>query len=120
MWGVVKGFHIACNFTGPLGDLTGSVTSQVRKWFSERGPEKFWKRSRDMQHGQEQTEKGTKGCSVWSIDGPPGDLTGTDVQPSGKVVLESGAGHAKETTNTKSEQTEKDSLGCSVWSIGYR
>ena len=90
------------------------------KWFSGRGPEKCWKRQGDIQHGQEQTEKGTQGCFVWSIDRPLGDLTGTGDQPSGKVVLESGAGHAKETTSTESEQTEKDSLGRSIWSIGYR
>ena len=23
MWGVIKGFQIACNLAGPLGDLTG-------------------------------------------------------------------------------------------------
>ena len=96
------------------------VTSQVGKWFSGRGPEKCWTRRRNIQHGQEQTEKGTQACSVWSVGGPLGDLTGTGDQPSGKVVLKRGAGHAKETTSTESEQTEKDTQGCSVGSIGYR
>ena len=96
------------------------MTSQVGKWFSRRRPEKCWKRQGDIQLGQEQAEKGTQGCSVWSIDGPLGDLTGIGDEPSGKVVLESCAGHAKETTSTESEQTKKDSLVCSVWSIGYR
>ena len=37
MWGVVKGFQIDCNFTGPLGDLTGkgdqpSGKAAHRKW----------------------------------------------------------------------------------------
>ena len=96
------------------------MTSQVGKWFSGRGPEKGWTRQRDIQHGQEQTAKGTQGCSVWSTDGQLGDLTGTGDRPSGKVVLERGAGHAKETTSTESEQTKKDTQGCSVWSVGYR
>ena len=59
-------------------------------------------------------------CSIWSINGPPGDLTGTGDQPSGKVVLENGAGHARETNSTESEQTESETQRCSVWSIGYR
>ena len=70
------------------------------KWFSGRGPEKCWKCQGDIQHGQEQSENGTQGCSVWSIDGTLGDSTGTGDQPIGKGVLESGAGHAKETSST--------------------
>ena len=31
MWGVVKGFQIACNFTGPLGNLTGTGDQPSRK-----------------------------------------------------------------------------------------
>ena len=57
MWGVVKGFQIACNIAGPLGDLTG------------RGDQS----SRKMVHRD--------------LAGPLGDLTGTGDQPSGKVVL---------------------------------
>ena len=76
------------------------------KWFSRRGPEKCWKGQRDIQHGREQTEKGTQRCSVWSVDGLLGDLTGTGDQPSGEVVLERVAGYAKETTSTESKKTE--------------
>ena len=82
------------------------MTSQVVEWFSRRGPEKYWKVQRDIQHGRKQTEKGTQGCSVWSIDEPLRDLTGTGDQPNRKVVLERGAGHAKETTSTESEESE--------------
>ena len=57
MWGVVKGFQIACNLAGPLGDLTG------------RGDQS----SRKVVHRD--------------LAGPLGDLTGTGDQPSGKVVL---------------------------------
>ena len=96
------------------------MTSQVGKWFSGSGPEKCWRRQGDIQHGQKQTEKGTQGCSVWSIDGPLGYLTGRGDQPSGKVVPEKGAGNANDTTSTESEQTEKGTQGCSVWSIVYR
>ena len=96
------------------------MTSEVGKSFTGRGPDKYWTRQRDIQHGREQTEEGTQGCSVWSIIGPLGDLTGTGDQPSGKVVRVRRAGHAKERTSTESEQTEYDTQGCSVWSIGYR
>ena len=57
MWGVVKGFQIACNLAGPLGDLTG------------RGDQS----SRKVVHRD--------------LAGPLGDLTGTGDQPIGKVVL---------------------------------
>ena len=57
MWGVVKGFQIACNLDGPLGDLTG------------RGD-------------QSSTKVGHR-----DLAGPLGDLTGTGDQPSGKMVL---------------------------------
>ena len=57
MWGVVKGFQIACNLAGPLGDLTG------------RGDQS----SRKVVHRD--------------LAGPLGDLTGTGDQPSGKLVL---------------------------------
>ena len=57
MWGVVKGFQIACNLAGPLGDLTG------------RGDQS----SRKVVHRD--------------LAGPLGDLSGTSDQPSGKVVL---------------------------------
>ena len=35
-------------------------------------------------------------------------MTGTSDQPSGKMVVENGAGHARETNSTESEQTESD------------
>ena len=57
MWGVVKGFQIACNLAGPLGDLTGTEDQSSGK----------------MVHRD--------------LAGPLGDLTGTGDQPSGKVVL---------------------------------
>ena len=57
MWGVVKGFQIACNLAGPLGDLTGTGDQSSGK----------------VVH--------------WDIAGPLGDLTGTGDQPSGKVEL---------------------------------
>ena len=57
MWGVVKGFQIACNLAGPLGDLTGRGNQSSRK----------------VVYGD--------------LAGPLGDLTATGDQPSGKVVL---------------------------------
>ena len=77
------------------------MISQVGKWFSRRGPENCWKGQKDILPGREQTEKGTQRSSVWSVDGPLGDLTGTGDQPSGEVFLERGAGYAKETTSTE-------------------
>ena len=57
MWGVVKGFQIACNLAGKLGDLTG------------RGDQPSGK----VVHR--------------NLAEPLGDLTGTGDQASGKVVL---------------------------------
>ena len=57
MWGVVKGFQIACNLAGRLGDLTGT--------------------------GDQSSGK----VGHRDLAGPLGDLTGTGDQPSGKVVL---------------------------------
>ena len=31
MWGVVKGFQVACNLAGQLGDLTGTGDQPSRK-----------------------------------------------------------------------------------------
>ena len=61
MGGVVKGFQIDCNRTGPLGDLTG----------------------KGDQPGGKVVHK--------DRTGPLGDLTGRGDQPSGKVVLLSSA-----------------------------
>ena len=57
MWGVVKGFKIACNLAGPLGDLTG------------RGDQS----SRRVVHRD--------------LAGPLRGLIGKGDQPSGKVLL---------------------------------
>ena len=57
MWGVVKGFQIACDLAGPLGDLTG--------------------------RGDQSTGK----VVHRNLAGPLGDLTGIGDQPNGKVVL---------------------------------
>ena len=57
MWGVVKGFQIACDLTGPLGDFPGRGDQSTRKVVHR------------------------------DLAGPLGDLTGTGDQPSGKVVL---------------------------------
>ena len=37
MWGVVKSFQIACNFTGPLGDLTGTGDQPSGKMVLRKG-----------------------------------------------------------------------------------
>ena len=80
MWGVVKGFQIACNLAGPLGDLTG------------RGDQSSMK----MVHGDlagplgDLTGAGDQSSRKVihrDLAGPLGDLTGTGDQPSGKVVL---------------------------------
>ena len=56
MWGVVKGFQIACSLAGPLGDVTGIGDQSSGKVVHR------------------------------DLAGPLGDLTGTGDQPSGKVV----------------------------------
>ena len=83
MGGVVKGFQIACNLAGPLGDLTGKGDQP----------------SGEVVH-KDRTE-------------PLGNLTGRGDQPSGKVVLVSSAVHVKGTTSTESLQQEEDAQGCS-------
>ena len=103
-----------------VGDLTGTGEQPSGKVVLRKGTREVLETPGTHTARTRTTEKGTQGCSVWSIDGTLGDLTGTGDQPSGKGVLESGAGQAKETTSSEAEQTEKDSLGCSVWSIGYR
>ena len=57
MWGVVKGFQIAYNLAGPLGDLTGTGDQSSGKVVHR------------------------------DLAGPLEDLTGTGDQPTGKVVL---------------------------------
>ena len=53
----MKGFQIACNLAGPLGDLTGTGDQSSGKVVHR------------------------------DLAGPSGDLTGKGDQPSGKVVL---------------------------------
>ena len=53
----MKGFQIACNLAGPLGDLTGTGDQSSGKVVHR------------------------------DLAGPLGDLTGTGDQPSGKLVL---------------------------------
>ena len=57
MWGVAKGFQIACDLAGPVGNLTGRGVQSTRKLVHR------------------------------DLAGPFGDLTGTGDQPKGKVVL---------------------------------
>ena len=120
MWGAVKGFQIACNLAGPLGDLTGKGDQQSRKVVHRKGTRQVLDTTKRHPAPTGPNREGTQGFSVWSIEGPLGDLTGTSDQPSGKVVLVRGAGQAKETTSTESEQPEEDTQGCSGRSIGYR
>ena len=120
MWGVVKGFQIACNLAGPLGDLTGKVDQPSRKMVHKKGTRQVLDTTRGHQAPTGPNREGTQGCFVWSIDEPLEDWTGRGDQPSGKVVLERGAGRAKQTTSTESKQPEGDTQRCSGWSIGYR
>ena len=120
MWGVVKGFQIACNLAGPLGDLTGKSYLPSRKVIHKKGTRQVLDTTRGHPAPTGPNREGTQGCFVWSIYEPLGDRTGTGDQPSGKVVLEKGAGRTKETTRTESEQPEGDTQRCFGWSIRYR
>ena len=120
MWGVVKGFQIACNLAGPLGDLTGKGDQPGRKVVQSKGTRQVLDTTRGQPAPTGPNREGTRRCFVWSIYEPLEDWTGTGDQPSGKVVLERGSGRAKETTSTESEQPEGDTQRCSDWSIGYR
>ena len=64
MWGVVKGFQIACNLAGPLGDLTGKGDQPSRKVVLVRSAGQT-KETTNTE--SEQPEKDTQGCSGWSI-----------------------------------------------------
>ena len=80
MWGVVKGFQIACNLAGPLGDVTGigdqSSGKMVHK--DSAGPLGDLTGTGDQSSGK---------VVHRDLAGPLGDLTGTGDQPSGKLVL---------------------------------
>ena len=106
MWGVVKGFQIACNLAGPLGDLTGKGDQPSRKVVHRKGTRQVLDTTKRHAAPTGPNREGTQGCSVWSVDGPLGDLTGKGDHSSVKVVLVSGAGHAKETNSRESEQPE--------------
>ena len=56
MWGVVKGFPIACNLARPLGDLTGNGDQPSRKVVHNKGT-----RQGDIQHRRDRTEKAHRG-----------------------------------------------------------
>ena len=116
MWGVVKGFQIACNFTGPLGDLTGTGDQPSGKGVPRKGTQEVLETPKRHPARTRTNREGHTGVFFLVNRRTLGDLTGTGDQPSGKVVLERGAGNAKETTSTESEQSE----GRSVWLIGYR
>ena len=80
MWDVVKGFQIACNLAGPLGDVTGT---------GDQSSGKVVHRDLAGQLGDlTVTGDQSSGKVVHrNLAGPLGDLTGTGDQPSGKVVL---------------------------------
>ena len=115
----MKGFQIACNLAGPLGDFTGKGDQPSRKVVLGKGTPEVLDTARGHPAPTGPNREGTHGCFVWSIYEPLGDWTGTGDQPSGKVVLERGAGRAKETTSTDSEQPERTGV-YSSWSNGYR
>ena len=59
--GVVKGFQIACNLPGPLGDLTGKGEQPSGKVIARREPDKNWTRQEDIQHRRDRTKKAHRG-----------------------------------------------------------
>ena len=101
MWVVVKDFQIACNLAGPLGDLTGKSDQPSRKVVHRKGIRQVLDTTKGHPAPTGPNREGTQGCFVWSIYEPLGGWTGLGDQPSGKVVLERGAGRAKETTSTE-------------------
>ena len=80
MWGVVKGFQIACNLAGRLGDVTGAGDQSSGKVVHKdlAGPLADLTGTGDQSSGK---------VVHRDLAGPLGDLTGTGDQPSGKVVL---------------------------------
>ena len=122
MWGVVKGFHIACNLAGPLGDLTGTGGQSSGRVVHRdlAGPLGDLTGTGDQSSGK---------VVHRDLAGPLGDLTGTGDQSSGKVVHrdlagdKSGAGDQLQDKSrirpARSEQLEKTGV-FSSWSNGYR
>ena len=80
MWGVLKGFQIACNLAGPLGDVTGTGDQSSGKVVHRdlAGPLGDLTGTGDQSSGK---------VVHRDLAGPLGDLTGKGDQPSGKVVL---------------------------------
>ena len=78
--GVVKGFQIACNLAGPLGDVTGTGDQSSGKVVHRdlAGPLGDLTGTGDQSSGK---------VVHRYLAGPLGDLTGTGDQPCGKVVL---------------------------------
>ena len=109
----MKGFQIACNLAGPLGDVTGT---------GDQTSEKMVHRDLAGQLGDlTGTGEQSSGKVVHrDLAGPLGDLTGTDDQPSGKVVLVTRCrtSQGKEKTSTATEQQERTGV-FSSWSNGY-
>ena len=118
MWGVVKGFQIACNLAGPLGDLTGKGHQPSRKVVRKKGTRRVLDTTRRHPAPTGPNREGTQGCFNWSIDGLLGDLTGTGDQPSGKVVLVRSAGQAKQTTSTNQNNQRRTHRGVLVGQSG--
>ena len=114
MWGVVKGFQIACNLAGQLRDLTGRGDLQSGKLVHKDLAEPLG----DLNARGDQTS----GKVVHKdLVEPLGDLTGRGDQPSLEVVLVTGAVHVKETAIMEPEQQEEVAQGCSqVGQNGYR
>ena len=87
MWGVVKGFQIACNLAGPLGDLTGKGDQPSRKVLHNKGTRQVLDTTRGHAAPTGPNRRGTQRSFVRSIYEPLGDWTGAGDQPSGKVLL---------------------------------
>ena len=105
MWSVVKGFQIACNLAGPLGDLTGRGDQSSRKVVH-----------RDLAGPQgDLTGRGDQSSRKVvhrDLAGPLGDLTGTGDQPSGKVVLVIRC-RTRQGDNQHGIRTTREEGGCS-------
>ena len=118
MWGVVKGFQIDCNFTEPLGDLTGKGDQPSRKVVHRKGTRQVLDKTKRHPAPTRPNREGTQGCSVLSINRLLGDLTGTGDRPSGKVVLVRGAGQVKDTTSIESDNQRRTHRGVLVGQSG--
>ena len=61
MWGVVKGFQIACNLAGPLRDLTGKGDQPSKKVVHKKGTRQVLDTTRYIQHRRDRAEKAHRG-----------------------------------------------------------